>query len=78
VGGGGLGGPGILTTAGRLLFTGDYSGNLIAYDAASGEILWHFGMGQNLGNGPETYLLDGKQYIVVGAGDTLFAFALVH
>jgi acido-empty-quinoprotein group A len=78
VGGGGLGGPGILTTAGRLLFTGDYSGNLIAYDAANGDIVWHFGMGQNLGNGPETYMLDGKQYIVVGAGDTLFAFAQVH
>ena len=76
--GGGLGGPGILTTAGKLLFTGDYAGNLIAYDPANGKILWHFPMPHALGNGPETYLLDGKQYLIVGAGDTLFAFALIR
>jgi alcohol dehydrogenase (cytochrome c) len=74
--GGGLGGPGILTTAGNLLFTGDYSGNLIAYDAAKGDILWHFQMLHSLGNGPQTFLLDERQYVIVGAGDTLFAFAL--
>jgi len=26
-------------------------------------------------NGPITFWLDGKKYLVVGAGDTLFAFA---
>ena len=72
-----LGGPGILTTAGKLLFTGDYANNLIAYDPADGHILWHFRMNSPLGNGPETYLLDGKQYLVVGAGDTLYAFVLL-
>jgi alcohol dehydrogenase (cytochrome c) len=30
----------------------------------------------SLSNGPETYLLDGKQYVVAGAGDTLYVFAL--
>jgi len=25
-------------------------------------------------NGPSTYMLNGSQYLVVGAGDTLFAF----
>jgi acido-empty-quinoprotein group A len=74
-GAGGLGGPGILSTAGKLLFTGDYSGNLIGYDAATGNILWHFPMLHSLANGPITFLLDGKQYLVVGAGDTLYAFA---
>jgi len=75
-GGGGLGGPGILTTAGNLVFTGDYSGNLIAYDAANGRILWHFGMGASLGNGPMTYELGGRQYLIAGAGDTLYAFSI--
>jgi alcohol dehydrogenase (cytochrome c) len=70
-------GPGILTTAGKLLFTGDPSGNLIAYDPATGRILWHFRTGAMVSNGPMTYQLDGKQYLVVGAGDTLFAFSLV-
>jgi alcohol dehydrogenase (cytochrome c) len=72
-----LGGPGILTTAGNLLFSGDYKGNLIAFDAAKGDILWHFPMLRGLDNGPETYLLDGRQYLVVGAGDTLYVFTLI-
>jgi alcohol dehydrogenase (cytochrome c) len=76
-GSGGLGGPGILTTAGQLLFTGDPSGNLIAFDPATGGILWHFHLLTPLSNGPMTYELGGKQYLIAGAGDTLYAFALV-
>ena len=34
------------------------------------------GLGANVSNGPETYMLDGKQYLVVGAGDSLFAFTV--
>lgn len=74
--GGGLGGPGTLSTGGNLLFTGDYNGNLIAYNAANGNILWHFPMLNSLTNGPETYTLDGRQYLVAGAGDILYVFAL--
>jgi alcohol dehydrogenase (cytochrome c) len=74
--GGGYVGAGILTTAGGLLFTGDYNRNLIAFNAANGEILWHFPMLQSTGNGPETYLLDGRQYLIAGGGDTLYAFTL--
>ena len=66
----------ILTTDGNLLFTGDPKRNLIAYDPASGKILWHVGMLSALSNGPMTYELDGRQYLVVGAGDMLYAFAL--
>ena len=68
--------PGILTTAGKLLFTGDPSGNLIAYDPANGKPLWHLRVNSMVSNGPSTFLLDGKQYLVVGAGDTLWAFKL--
>ena len=69
--------PGILTTAGKLLFTGDPANNLIAFDPESGRILWHFRMTSSLSNGPMTYELDGKQYVVAGAGDTLYAYALL-
>jgi alcohol dehydrogenase (cytochrome c) len=72
------GGPnlsGLLTTAGRLLFGGDNAGNLIAFDPANGKILWHSRIGQ-ISNAPETYMLDGHQYLLVAAGDTLFAFTL--
>ena len=73
---GGNSGPGALTTGGNLLFTGDYNGNLIAFDAANGDILWHFPALHSLSNGPETYMLDGQQYLVAGAGDTLYVFTL--
>ncbi len=73
---GGAGSAGILTTAGKLLFTGDSTQHLIAYDPANGKILWHAGLGANVSNGPETYLLDDRQYLVVGAGDSLYAFTV--
>ncbi len=74
------GGPsiGILTTAGKLLFTGDPSGNFIVYDPANGKILWHAHLVSNVSNGPMTYELDGRQYVVVGAGDTLYGFTLLQ
>jgi alcohol dehydrogenase (cytochrome c) len=68
---------GILNTAGKLLFSGDPSGNLIAWDPASGRILWHSRLTAPVSNGPMTYTLDGRQYLIAGAGDTLYAFALV-
>ncbi len=68
-------GNGFLTTAGKLLFGGDLSGNLVAYDPANGKILWHTRLG-NVSNAPETYMLDGHQYILIAAGDTLYTFTL--
>ncbi len=68
--------PGILTTAGKLLFTGDPATNLIAFDPATGKLLWHYRMDSGLSNGPETFLLNGKQYLVVGGGEFLYAFTL--
>jgi len=68
--------PGILTTASGLLFSGDPSGNFIAFDAATGKPLWHARLGASLSNTPQTFTLDGRQYIVVAAGDSLFGFAL--
>jgi alcohol dehydrogenase (cytochrome c) len=73
---GGFGaGNGVLTTAGGLVFAGDVSGNLIAYEAAKGKILWHARLG-NVSNAPQTYTLDGKQYLLVASGDALYSFYL--
>jgi acido-empty-quinoprotein group A len=72
--GGGIAG-GILTTAGNLLFTGD-SNRLAAFDPANGNILWSAVLTGRVSNGPSTYTLDGKQYVIAGAGDTLYAMAL--
>ena len=75
-GGGESSAGGLLTTAGRLLFGGDPANHLIAFDPADGKILWHAGLSAPVSNGPMTYQLDGHQYIVVGAGDTLYCFGL--
>ena len=72
---GGGGGNGILTTAGKLLFAGDAGGNIVAYDPANGKPLWHSHLG-NVSNAPETYTLDGHQYLLVAGGDTLYCFTL--
>ncbi len=71
---GGMSG-GVLTTAGKLLFTGD-SGELVAFDPADGKPLWYQRLLQPVSNGPSTYMLDGRQYLIVGAGDTLYALRL--
>jgi acido-empty-quinoprotein group A len=68
---------GILTTAGHLLFTGD-AGRLAAFDPASGKLLWNQRLLAAVSNGPSTWMLDGKQYLIVGAGDTLYAFTLAR
>jgi alcohol dehydrogenase (cytochrome c) len=68
---------GLLTTAGNLLFSGDGSGNnFVALRASTGEPLWHANLGSPVSNGPITYELDGLQYVIVGAGDTLWAFTM--
>ncbi len=65
---------GFLTTAGKLLFGGDGE-NLVAWDPANGNPLWHSHIGA-AGNAPETYMLDGHQYVLATGGDQLFAFRL--
>jgi alcohol dehydrogenase (cytochrome c) len=68
---------GILTTASNLLFTGDADGNLLALDSRDGKLLWRYQMGANLhGTSPITYMLDGRQHLLVPAGTTLTAWAL--
>jgi alcohol dehydrogenase (cytochrome c) len=68
---------GILTTASNLLFSGDNEGNLLALDSRSGKLLWQYQMGSNLhGTSPVTYMLDGRQHILVPSGTTLTSWAL--
>ena len=69
------GAPGLLSTAGKLLFGGDVSGNFVAFDPANGNPLWHAQIGQ-VTNAPETYLIDGRQHVLVAAGDTLYSFTV--
>jgi alcohol dehydrogenase (cytochrome c) len=68
---------GLLTTASGLVFTGDADGNLIALDSRNGRLLWRYQMGAPLhGTSVISYMVDGKQQILVPAGTTLTAWAL--
>ncbi|WP_406857450.1 PQQ-binding-like beta-propeller repeat protein [Alsobacter sp. KACC 23698] len=59
---------GILATAGGLVFTGEANGLFKAYDAETGSTLWKFQAGAGVNAPPSSYTVDGKQYVVVGAG----------
>jgi glucose dehydrogenase len=67
---------GILTTASDLLFVGGREGYFQALDARTGAPLWKANLGGDIVAGPMTYQVDGQQYIVIAAGNGLFAFAL--
>jgi alcohol dehydrogenase (cytochrome c) len=73
--GDGPGTAGVLTTGTGLTFTGDVPGNVMALRTSDGATLWHAAIGR-VGNAPITYLLDGRQFVVVGGGSSLYAFAL--
>jgi quinohemoprotein ethanol dehydrogenase len=59
---------GLLSTAGDLVLQGTSDGRFIAFDAASGEILWSVDTGQGIIAPPITYMIDNEQYIAVQVG----------
>jgi hypothetical protein len=66
---------GILTTVTDLAITGDAAGNLLAVRTSDGTIVGHENIGR-MGGAPATVELDGKQYLLVTGGNSLFAYAL--
>jgi len=67
---------GVLTTSSNLLFSGGREGYFYALDARDGKLLWKFPVGGRVISGPMTYSLNGKQYVEVAAGNSVFVFAL--
>lgn len=71
-----LGGAPLVTAAG-LMFRSSGEGNVEAYDAATGELLWQFQTGMAGAEGPPaTYEIDGEQYLAVSMGRAIWAFKL--
>jgi len=68
---------GLMTTASGLIFSSDGDGNLLALDSRDGKLLWRYQMGATMhGTSPITYMVDGRQHVLVPAGTTLTAWAL--
>ena len=80
-------GSGSLTTAGGLLFHGEPDGNLQAYNARTGDLLWQWQTGAGADAPAITYEIDGEQFVAIAAGgqaiqtssangDMIWAFSL--
>jgi alcohol dehydrogenase (cytochrome c) len=59
---------GVTSTAGGLVFTGDLTGTVLAFDAATGRLLWRHETGRPVGGGVVTYRAGGRQLVAVAAG----------
>jgi PQQ-dependent dehydrogenase (methanol/ethanol family) len=58
----------ITATAGGLVFTGDLDGQVLAYDATSGKMLWRKPAGGAIGGGVIAFEAGGKQRIAAAVG----------
>jgi quinohemoprotein ethanol dehydrogenase len=64
---------GAVTTAGGLLFVGQNNGDLQAYDAESGELLWHFQTGAGANTTVTPFEDEGEEKIAFYAGGNSLA-----
>jgi alcohol dehydrogenase (cytochrome c) len=67
---------GILTTASDVLFSGSRDGTFYALDARDGKLLWQTSLGPSVAAGPMSYSVNGKQYVSIMVGSSLFTFGL--
>ena len=67
---------GVLATAGNVLFGAVRDGNLVALDARTGKHLWHMQTGGTMAASPISYAVNGRQFVAIAAGNTVYAFAL--
>jgi alcohol dehydrogenase (cytochrome c) len=67
---------GVLATGGGVLFASSRDGNFIALDAGTGKSLWRYQTGAAMSASPMSFAVDGRQYVAVASGDTIYCFAL--
>ena len=68
---------GVTSTASGVVFAGDNEGNFLAFEGRTGKNLWRYQTGASIwGAAAMTYMLDGRQFVVIPSGGTLMAFAL--
>jgi len=64
-------GGNIVTRGGVIFSAGTLDNMLRAYDAKTGKILWETYLGGGVFATPSTYMVDGRQYVVVPVSDNL-------
>jgi len=71
-----LAAPGILSTEGGIIFSGEGSGYVVVLNAKSGEKVWEFNLGKRIFASPITYLSQDQQLISIVAGSDVVTFGL--
>jgi len=66
---------GALSMSAGVVFTGGVDGDFTAYDAKTGNVLWHYATGMTIQAPPTSYVVDGKRYVAVAAGPAGVNFA---
>jgi quinohemoprotein ethanol dehydrogenase len=69
-------GGGSTATAGGVVFHGQPDGNVQAYSAKAGDLLWEFQTGAPAMGAITAYRLDGKDYVSLVANQYIWSFAL--
>ena len=68
---------GVMSTAAGVVFAGDNEGNFMAFEARTGKNLWFYPTGSPIwGAAANSYMLDGRQYVLIESGNTMIAFAV--
>jgi len=67
---------GVLTTATNVLFSGGAEGYFYALDARTGALLWKSTVGGSIEATPITFMVNGKQYVTINAGNAIFTYSL--
>ncbi|MEZ5402353.1 MAG: PQQ-dependent dehydrogenase, methanol/ethanol family [Bryobacteraceae bacterium] len=67
---------GLLSTSSDVLFSGNREGHFFALDAANGKLLWSKYLGGQIIASPVTFEAEGKQYVSIASGTSLFTFRL--
>jgi len=68
---------GLMSTRGGLVFASNDQ-LFYALDNRDGKLLWSFPTGARIAAAPVTYTVQGTQYVLIAAGHSIIAFALVN
>jgi alcohol dehydrogenase (cytochrome c) len=72
----GPGWAGVTATAGGLVFSANHEGVFMAVDSNTGSVLYTYPTGGTVFGPPTTFMLDGRQWVLMPSSTTLTAFAL--
>jgi alcohol dehydrogenase (cytochrome c) len=68
--------PGLISTAGNVVFAATTEGYFIALDATNGKLLWRYNTGAPVASSPISYAVDGRQYVAISGTGAVLSFAL--